>query len=104
MPAKKKAAADDAKKMPPFEEALQRLDTIVEELEGGELTLEQSLAHYEEGMKLSRGLAKTLDEAEKRIERLVATRGDAEPTTRPLESDPDDESGDDDESENQLSF
>ena len=102
MAAKKKAAAGDAQEMPPFEEALQRLDTIVEELEGGELTLEQSLSHYEEGMKLSRGLAKTLDEAEKRIERLVAARGDAAPTTQPMESA--DDSGDEDDSDGQMSF
>jgi exodeoxyribonuclease VII small subunit len=104
MPAKKKAAAGDAQDMPPFEEALQRLDTIVEQLEGGELTLEQSLSHYEEGMKLSRGLTKTLDEAEKRIERLVAARGDAPPTTRPMETQGDDESGGGDDSSGQLPF
>jgi exodeoxyribonuclease VII small subunit len=79
-------AADEAEL--PFEQALKRLETIVEELEGGELTLEQSLAHYEEGMKLSRRLGRTLDEAEKRIERLVATRGDESATTRPMEEEP----------------
>uniref|UniRef100_A0A832MIG9 Exodeoxyribonuclease 7 small subunit n=1 Tax=Eiseniibacteriota bacterium TaxID=2212470 RepID=A0A832MIG9_UNCEI len=56
---------------PGFEAALERLETIVEELEGGQLTLEQSLRHYEEGMALSRRLARRLDEAEKTIERLV---------------------------------
>ena len=61
-----------------FEDALERLETIVEELEGGELSLEQSLRHYEEGMKLSKRLTKTLDEAEKTIERLVEA-GDDEP-------------------------
>ena len=72
---------------PSFEEALERLETIVEELEGGGLTLEQSLARYEEGMRLSRRLTQTLDQAEKRIERLVEEEGEA-PTTRPLESEP----------------
>jgi exodeoxyribonuclease VII small subunit len=56
---------------PKFEQALERLEAIVQELEGGRLTLEESLARYEEGMKLSRGLSQTLDEAEKRIERLT---------------------------------
>lgn len=104
MSARKKAAAGEDENMPPFEEALQRLDTIVEELEGGELTLEQSLSHYEEGMKLSRGLVRTLDEAEKRIERLVASRGEGTPTTRPMESEPEEESDGGDGSEGQLAF
>lgn len=92
MSARKKPADDqDTQGLDmPFEDALKRLETIVEELEGGELTLEQSLAHYEEGMRLSRGLGKTLDEAEKRIERLVAARGDGKPTTRPMEDEPED--------------
>jgi exodeoxyribonuclease VII small subunit len=54
-----------------FEQALERLEAIVQELESGRLTLEESLARYEEGMKLSRRLSQTLDEAEKRIERLT---------------------------------
>jgi exodeoxyribonuclease VII small subunit len=66
-----------------FEEALERLETIVEELEAGSLSLDQSLARYEEGMRLSRRLTRTLDQAEKRIERLVDEGG--EPTTRPFE-------------------
>jgi exodeoxyribonuclease VII small subunit len=66
-----------------FEEALERLETIVEELETGSLSLDQSLARYEEGMRLSRRLTGTLDQAEKRIERLVEEGG--EPTTRPFE-------------------
>ena len=66
----KKTAADSGAQ-PSFEDALKRLETIVEELESGELSLEDSIARYEEGMKLSRRLTQTLDEAEKRIERLV---------------------------------
>jgi exodeoxyribonuclease VII small subunit len=54
---------------------LERLEAIVEELEAGSLTLEESIARYEEGMKLSRRLTQTLDEAEKRIERLVESEG-----------------------------
>ena len=41
---------------PSFEQALERLETIVEELEGGALSLEESIARYEEGMRLSRRL------------------------------------------------
>jgi exodeoxyribonuclease VII small subunit len=71
---------------PGFEQALERLETIVDELEGGELTLEESLARYEEGIKLSRRLTTQLDEAEKRIERLVESPG-GEPVTEPHELD-----------------
>ena len=71
---------------PPFEEALARLEHIVEELEGGELTLDQSLARYEEGVQLSRRLTQTLDQAEQRIEKLVDGQG-GEPATEPVEPD-----------------
>ena len=71
---------------PSFEHALERLETIVEELEGGALSLEESLARYEEGMRLSRRLTQTLDQAEKRIERLVEEEGQP-PAARPVEND-----------------
>ena len=61
---------------PSFEDALHRLEAIVEDLERGELTLDQSLKAYEEGMKLSKRLNKTLDEAEQTIQRLVESGGD----------------------------
>ncbi len=67
-----------------FEEAIERLQTIVEELEGGSLSLEESIARYEEGVRLSRRLTQTLDEAEKRIERLAEDAG-GEPETEPMD-------------------
>lgn len=67
-----------------FEAAVERLQTIVEQLEGGELSLEQSIACYEEGVKLSRRLTQTLDEAQKRIERLAAGE-DGEPVAEPMD-------------------
>ena len=75
------AGGDDA---PSFEQALERLETIVHDLESGELTLEDSLARYEEGVKLSQRLTVTLDEAEKRIERLTQLGGT--PATEPFEA------------------
>ena len=74
---------------PNFEEALERLETVVEELESGALSLEESIARYEEGMTLSRRLTQTLDEAEKRIERLAENEG--RPATEPMELGGDDE-------------
>jgi exodeoxyribonuclease VII small subunit len=82
-PVATESAAPDEEPNPTFEEALERLETIVENLENGSLTLEESIARYEEGIRLSRRLTQTLDEAEKRIERLVET--EAGPITEPIE-------------------
>ena len=54
-----------------FEEALQRLEQIVDTLEAGDLPLEESLKAFEEGVGLARRCAKYLEEAEKRIELLT---------------------------------
>jgi exodeoxyribonuclease VII small subunit len=54
-----------------FEEALQELENIVQRLEDGNLSLDDSLALFEEGIKLSRLCAQRLDEAEKKIELLM---------------------------------
>ena len=54
-----------------FEEALKKLEEIVQKLERGELTLEESLTCYEEGIRLSRLCHTKLEEAERRIEVLV---------------------------------
>jgi exodeoxyribonuclease VII small subunit len=54
-----------------FEAALARLEEVVTEMEGGQLTLEQSIARFEEGMKLSRFCAAQLNAIERRIEVLV---------------------------------
>ena len=73
-----------------FEEVVSRLEDVVKRLEGGELPLEQSLAIFEEGVKLSREGAERLDAAEKRVEELLQESGtvrtqpwsDEEPETR----------------------
>lgn len=54
-----------------FEQILERLRTIVENLERGDLSLEDSLAQFEEGVRLSRGGATVLDDAERKIEVLL---------------------------------
>jgi exodeoxyribonuclease VII small subunit len=54
-----------------FEDALKRLEEIVGRLEKGELALEESLALYEEGIKLSRLCHTKLEEAEAKIELLM---------------------------------
>ncbi|MGB2705260.1 MAG: exodeoxyribonuclease VII small subunit [Candidatus Omnitrophota bacterium] len=57
-----------------FEEALKKLETIVSELESGDLSLDASLAKYEEGVKLVRFCQRKLGEAKKKIEILVKTK------------------------------
>jgi exodeoxyribonuclease VII small subunit len=54
-----------------FEDAMTRLEEIVEELESGELSLEESLSAFEEGIKLSKICAKMLNEAERKVEILM---------------------------------
>ena len=54
-----------------FEDAMKRLEDIVENLEGGELPLEDCLKTFEEGMKLLTFCSTKLDEVEKRVTVLV---------------------------------
>ena len=61
--------------MPKFEECLDRLDKIVQELEKGDLPLEKSLVLFEEGMQLSSACRKQLDEAEGKVEILLKQNG-----------------------------
>jgi exodeoxyribonuclease VII small subunit len=57
-----------------FEDALARLETIVTELERGDLPLDESLKIFEEGIKLSKTCLKMLDDAERKVEILVQDR------------------------------
>ena len=54
-----------------FEKAIQRLETIVDDLEKGELDIDKSLEIFEEGIKMSRVCSKKLNEAEAKIEKLT---------------------------------
>ena len=54
-----------------FEEALARLEDIVKKMEAGDMTLEESLKAFEEGIKLARLCSRKLDEAERRVEILL---------------------------------
>lgn len=53
-----------------FEDAMKRLEKIVEELEGGNFGLEESLKKYEEGIQLSQFCTKKLNEAQKKVQIL----------------------------------
>ena len=61
-----------------FDALLVRLREVVTKLESGELTLEQSLAVYEEGVQLARRGQQLLASAEKRVEILVSAAGGVE--------------------------
>ena len=54
-----------------FEKAIERLETIVDDLEKGELDIDKSLEIFEEGIKMSRVCSKKLNEAEAKIEKLT---------------------------------
>ena len=55
----------------PFEAALKKLEGIVEGLESGDLSLEDALKQYEEGVRMADLCTKRLTEAEKRVEVLM---------------------------------
>ena len=57
----------------PFEATLGRLETIVEQLEAGDLPLEEALRVFEEGVSLSRRCAEELEAADRRVEELVGS-------------------------------
>ncbi len=59
-----------------FEAALQRLEKIAEELESEDISLDQSLKRYEEGMKLMALCQRKLEEAKKRVDVLVRKEGE----------------------------
>ncbi len=61
---------------PSFEEAMKRLSQIVEELEQGDLSLEDSLSKFEEGIGLARASQTHLDQAEARVEELLGMDDD----------------------------
>jgi exodeoxyribonuclease VII small subunit len=54
-----------------FESALKKLEEVVKKLEGGELSLEDSLKAFEEGVKQASFCSAKLNEAEKRVELLL---------------------------------
>jgi exodeoxyribonuclease VII small subunit len=54
-----------------FETALSRLEDLVQKLEQGDLSLEESLKAFEEGVRLSKNCAKTLNDAERRVSLLI---------------------------------
>ena len=71
----KSAGQGDSAKNPPFEEALKKLEGVVEAMESDELPLETLLARYEEGTKLVKICQEKLAEAELKIQQLEKSAG-----------------------------
>ncbi|MEI7728624.1 MAG: exodeoxyribonuclease VII small subunit [Verrucomicrobiota bacterium] len=69
-PAKNNDTAKLAPDQLPYEEALRRLETIVEAMEAEDLPLESLVARYEEGVRLAQSCQRTLADAELKIKQL----------------------------------
>lgn len=59
-----------------FEEALKRLEEVVQKLEDGDVPLEEAIDLFQEGMALSKRCSQQLDKAEQRIEMLIEENGE----------------------------
>ncbi len=71
-----------------FEEALASLETLVEAMEDGDLSLEESLKAFEQGIKLTRECQLALEQAEQKVQLLV--KDGQLPEAVPYESDDED--------------
>ncbi|MBK1853173.1 MULTISPECIES: exodeoxyribonuclease VII small subunit [unclassified Marinobacter] len=80
------AGQQDATSIADFEKSLDELETLVRNLEQGELSLEQSLTAFERGVKLTRTCQQALKNAEQRVEQLVQN-DDGSLETRPFSPD-----------------
>jgi len=70
---------------PTFEQSLSELEALVERMETGELSLEESLGSFEQGIALTRSCQQALRAAEQKVEILTARTLDA--PTEPFEDD-----------------
>lgn len=59
----------------PFEDSLKQLEDLVERLESGEISLEESLQDFERGVALVRTLRERLDQAQQRVDKIVEQEG-----------------------------
>ncbi len=71
-------------KSPSFEDSLGELESLVEAMEAGEMSLEDSLAAFEKGVKLTRHCQQQLSAAEQKVELLMEQQGEL--ISQPFES------------------
>lgn len=69
-----------------FEKKLTRLEEIVQKMESGSLSLDDSLKLFEEGVKLSRECNKELNTAEQKVKKLIGVDSDGEPVLEDFEN------------------
>ena len=77
--------------MASFEEQLMQLEAVVDRLERGELTLDESVRLFEDGVRLSNACKSELDAAEGRIQVLLETPSGLQATPMDLDGESDDE-------------
>lgn len=65
----------DPKQTPDFEASLKRLETLVSQMEQGDMPIEDALKAFEEGIGLTRDCQAILDQAEQKVKVLVESRG-----------------------------
>lgn len=68
-----------------FEQSLKALESLVQQMEQGDLTLQQSLEAFEEGVKLTRACQQQLETAEQRVQLLMEKNGEI--SAQPLDAD-----------------
>ncbi|MDX5475539.1 MAG: exodeoxyribonuclease VII small subunit [Bacillaceae bacterium] len=67
------------KKEVTFENAMKELEVIVEQLEKGDVPLEEAISYYKEGMKLSKMCHEKLQNVEQQMEQILRENGELEP-------------------------
>ena len=75
------AMAKKSSENPNFETSLKELESLVEKMEQGDLSLEASLSHFERGVQLSRSCQQALKAAEQKVEILMKKNGQEEITS-----------------------
>jgi exodeoxyribonuclease VII small subunit len=77
--------AKRSSKIPDFESALAELEALVEKMEQGELSLDESLQQFERGVQLTRSCQQALKDAEQKVQVLLEKDGQA--SLEPFEDD-----------------
>jgi len=62
---------EKSEKLPDFEKSLEELESLVEQLESGEMNLDQSLKQFKRGVELTRHCQEVLDKAQQTVEKLI---------------------------------
>jgi exodeoxyribonuclease VII small subunit len=75
----------EKQKIPDFEQALEELESLVEQLETGELSLDQSLERFKRGVELTRHCQSVLDQAQQTVQQLADPEDES--SAMPFESD-----------------